>query len=179
VALKIKLGLARMTAEDEGAEQTAAQIADLVREAGEALETLRDLAHGIYPPLLAAEGVVAALEGHVRKRSLPVRVVAESSRRYPADVEVAAYYCCLEALQNVAKYADAQTVTVTLRERDEHLEFDVCDDGRGFDPSTTVRGAGLRNMLDRVDALAGTITFESTPGTGTTVRGRLPIGSPR
>ena len=176
VALKIKLGLARMTAEDEGATETAAQLEGLVGEAGEALDTLRDLAHGIYPPLLAAEGVVPALQAHVRKAALPAEVVGQTTSRFPADVEVAAYYCCLEALQNVAKYAEATSVTVTVREGDGSLDFEVRDDGRGFDPSTTGRGAGLRNMLDRVDALAGTMTVESAPGAGTTVRGRLPAG---
>lgn len=175
VALKIKLGLARMQAEDEGAPETAAQLADLAAEAGEALQTLRDLAHGIYPPLLAADGLVAALEGHARKSSLPVEVEADDrGRRYPAEVEVAAYYCCLEALQNASKYAEATSVCVELRAVDDALEFAVRDDGRGFDAGQMAAGAGVRNMTDRVDALAGTLDIESAPGRGTTVRGRLP-----
>jgi signal transduction histidine kinase len=175
VALKIKLGLARMQAEDEGAPETAAQLTDLAAEAGEALETLRDLAHGIYPPLLAADGLVAALEGHARKSSLAVEVEADDrGRRYPVEVEVAAYYCCLEALQNASKYAEAASVSVDLRVVGDVLEFSVRDDGRGFDAAHVAAGAGLRNMTDRVDALAGTLDIESAPGRGTTVRGRLP-----
>ena len=175
VALKIKLGLARMTAEDEGAVQTTEQIVELVREAGDALDTLRDLAHGIYPPLLAAEGLVPALEAHARKVALPVEVVADDrSARFAPEVEVAAYYCCLEALQNATKYAGATRVQVELQGDPEGLRFAVRDDGRGFDVATSATGAGLRNMLDRVDALAGTLTVESAPGAGTTVRGRLP-----
>ena len=175
VALKIKLGLARMQAEDEGAAETAAQLADLAREAGEALDTLRDLAHGIYPPLLAAEGLAAALESHGRKAALPIDVVAEDrSRRYPPQVEVASYYCCLEALQNVAKYAEASSVVVSLRDEGDDLVFEVRDDGRGFDVATAPPGAGMRNMIDRVDALSGTLTVESSPGNGTRVQGRLP-----
>ena len=175
VALKIKLGLARMQAEEEGAAETAAQLADLTKEAGDALETLRDLAHGIYPPLLAAEGLVAALEAHARKTSLPVDVEAEDrGRRYPPEVEVATYYCCLEALQNIAKYAAPTEVVVALRCEDGALVFEVRDDGRGFDVAATGRGAGLRNMTDRVDALAGILTVESAVGRGTTVLGRIP-----
>ena len=178
VALKIKLGLARLQAEDEGATETAAQLEGLAREAGEALDTLRDLAHGIYPPLLAAEGLVAALESHGRKTSLPVDVVADDrARRYPPEIEVASYYCCLEALQNASKYADASTVVVSLHEEDGHLVFEVRDDGRGFDVAGAPKGAGLRNMTDRVDALSGTITVESSPGRGTCVRGRVPTGT--
>ncbi|MDQ3106228.1 MAG: sensor histidine kinase, partial [Actinomycetota bacterium] len=178
VALKIRLGLARMQAEDEHAPDTAAQLADLSREAGEALDTLRDLAHGIYPPLLAAEGLVAALESHGRKTALPVDVVTmDRARRYPPEIEIASYYCCLEALQNVAKYADASSVVVELDEEDGHLVFEVRDDGRGFDVAEAGRGAGMRNMTDRVDALSGTITVESSPGRGTCVRGRLPANA--
>jgi signal transduction histidine kinase len=176
VALKIKLGLARMQAEDEGATETAAQLTALAAEAGEALETLRDLAHGIYPPLLAADGLVAALESHARKSSLLVDIEAdERGRRYPAEVEVAAYYCCLEALQNASKYADATSVCVDLRVVDDALQFEIRDDGRGFDAGHVAAGAGLRNMTDRVDALAGTLDIESAPGRGTTVRGRIPV----
>ena len=175
VALKIKLGLARMLAEDEGAAGTATQLDGLAREAGEALETLRDLAHGIYPPLLAAEGLVAALESHGRKTALDLDVVADDrARRYPPEVEVASYYCCLEALQNAAKYADASSVVITLRDEAEHLVFEVRDDGHGFDVAAAEQGAGMRNMRDRVDALSGTLEIESSPGRGTCVRGRVP-----
>ena len=176
VALKIRLGLTRMQAEDEGATETAAQLASLATEAGEALDTLRDLAHGIYPPLLAAEGLVAALEAHARKTALPIDVVADDrAQRYPPEVEVATYYCCLEALQNASKYADAASIRIHLTQTDGCVTFEVCDDGRGFDVATAGRGAGMRNMTDRVDALAGTIDVDSAPGAGTTVRGRIPV----
>jgi signal transduction histidine kinase len=178
VALKIKLGLAQMQAEEESAPQTARMLGDLTAEAGEALSTLRDLAHGIYPPLLAAEGLVPALQAQARRASVPVEVVADAPTRFDPEVEIAAYYCCLEALQNITKYADASTVRIEVHHDGEQLALAVVDDGRGFEPGEARGGAGLRNMVDRVDALAGTITIESRPGAGTAVRARIPATLP-
>lgn len=92
--------------------------------------------------------------------------------------------CCLEALQNVQKYADASRVVVEVREGGGTVSFQVSDDGRGFDAATVTRGAGLTNMADRLDALGGALAVTSAPGCGSTVRGRLPcipadvVGSP-
>src|SRR5439155_24442796 len=130
---------------------------------------------GIYPPLLADQGLVAALEAQARKATLPIRVEAESISRYPQEAEAAVYFCCLEALQNVAKYADASSVTVRLAEREGRLEVEVRDDGRGFDPSTTGHGTGLQGMADRLSALGGELEVRSKPGPGTTGAGRLPV----
>jgi signal transduction histidine kinase len=88
---------------------------------------------------------------------------------------VASYYCCLEALQNAAKYAEASSVVVSLREDDGHLLFEIRDDGRGFDLASAGQGAGMRNMKDRVDALSGALEVESSAGAGTSVRGRVPV----
>jgi signal transduction histidine kinase len=90
-------------------------------------------------------------------------------------VESAVYFCCLEALNNVAKYAEASTVEIHLAHADGELRFDVIDDGHGFDPSTTDHGSGLQGMADRLDAIGGSIEILSAPGQGTRVVGRLPI----
>ncbi len=140
-----------------------------------ALEDLRDLARGIYPPLLADKGLVVALEGQARKAALPVSVSAQDVDRYSPDVEATAYFCVLEALNNIAKYANASAATVSLARTDGHLEFVVTDDGDGFDANDTAYGTGLQGMRDRLDAIGGSLGVESTPGAGTTVRGRLPV----
>ena len=97
--------------------------------------------------------------------------------RYPQEAEATAYFCVLEALQNAAKYADPASVQVRLSEDDGALRFSVSDDGAGFDPATTPRGTGLQNMADRVEALGGTLSIVSSPGSGTTVTGRIPVAS--
>jgi len=187
VALKVKLGLAEMLAAKDP-EKAKATIAELKSDADEALETLRDLARGIYPPLLADKGLVAALEAQARKATLPVTVEAEDIGRYPQEVEAAVYFCVLEALQNVQKYANATRATVRLvegpppnlpprsRGRSPNLTFVVEDDGTGFDPATTRRGSGLNNIADRLDALGGSITLQSAQGAGTALSATLPTG---
>jgi signal transduction histidine kinase len=150
-------------------------LADLQEEATETLEDLRDLARGIYPPLLADKGLPAALGSQVRRAPVPVSIEPDGVGRYPADIESAVYFCCLEALNNVAKYAHASAVEIRLSDADGVLRFDVVDDGRGFDPSTTGRGTGLQGMADRLDAVGGVLEVQSRPKSGTTVSGRLPI----
>jgi signal transduction histidine kinase len=145
-------------------------------EADEALETLRNLARGIYPPLLADKGLAAALEGQARKATLPVEVSANGIGRYSQDIEAAVYFCCLEALQNVQKYAHADHATVRLAELGAALTFEVGDDGDGFDAATARMGAGLTNMSDRLDALGGSIDVDSAPGRGARIKGTLPAG---
>jgi signal transduction histidine kinase len=174
VALKVKLGLAEMLATRDP-EKARAAVAELKHDADEALETLRDLGRGIYPPLLAEKGLSAATEPQARKATLPVVVDADGINRYSQDVEAAAYFSVLEALQNVQKYAQGSQATVRLREADGTLKFEVFDDGRGFDAATTARGSGLTNMADRVDALGGDLAITSAPGRGTQLRGSLPV----
>jgi signal transduction histidine kinase len=174
VALKVKLGLAEMLASRDP-EKAKATIAQLKGDADEALETLRDLARGIYPPLLAEKGLGVALESQARKATVPVVVDAEGIGRYSQDVEAAVYFSVLEALQNVQKYAQASQATVRLREKDGTLRFEVADDGKGFDLTTTTKGSGLTNMADRLDALDGDVQLTSDPGRGTQLRGSLPV----
>ena len=174
VSLRVKLGLVRRLVPtapekaDEVLEQTE-------RETQEALEDLRDLARGIYPPLLADAGLPAALSAQARKAVVPVTVDADGVGRYSQDVEAAVYFSVLEALQNVAKYANASTACVRLREEDGGLRFEVIDDGAGFDPLTTSMGTGVQGMADRLAALDGDVSVDSSPGRGTTVTGRVPV----
>jgi len=142
--------------------------------ADEALDTLRDLARGIYPPLLADKGLVAALRAQASKATLPVEVESDGIDRYVEDIEAAVYFCCLEALQNIQKYAAAQSAIVKLDGSESGLTFEVTDDGEGFDSASVKRGAGLTNMTDRIDALGGRLEVSSTPERGTRVYGSLP-----
>jgi signal transduction histidine kinase len=174
VALKVKLGLAEMLLARD-VEKAKATLTQLKSDADEALETLRDLARGIYPPLLADKGLVAALESQARKATVPVAVTAEGVGRYSQEVEATVYFCCLEALQNVQKYAKASQVAIRLREDGGSLRFEVEDDGCGFDPATIARGAGLTNMEDRLDSLGGTVQLRSASGQGTTLSGVVPV----
>jgi signal transduction histidine kinase len=175
VALKVKLGLTAMLLAKDPA-QARASIGELKADADDALETLRDLARGIYPPLLADRGLATALESQARKATLPVDVKADHIGRYPQEIEAGVYFCVLEALQNVQKYAEATRATVTLGQSDGTLTVSVSDDGRGFDTATTRRGSGLINMADRIDALGGELAVQSAPGEGTHLRVALPAG---
>jgi signal transduction histidine kinase len=177
VALGVQLSLARRLAERDAPEM--AETLDALRvQATDALENLRDLARGIYPPLLADQGLVVALEAQARKAALPVEVEGDGIGRYPPEVEAAVYFCCLEALQNAAKYANASTARLRLADRDGTVSFTVTDDGTGFDPARTPLGTGVQGMKDRLEALGGTLTVDSSPGAGTTVGGAIPARAP-
>jgi signal transduction histidine kinase len=104
-----------------------------------------------------------------------VALAFSRSRRYPQETEAALYFCTLEALQNVQKYAVASAVTVRLRADEKQLLVEVTDDGRGFDMAAVSRGAGLTNMEDRLEALGGTLLIETSPGHGTTLRATVPV----
>ena len=147
----------------------------LQRGLQDALDDLRDLARGIYPPLLADQGLHAALQAQARRSPVPVVVGADAIGRYPQEAEAAVYFCVLEALQNVAKYADASGVVVRLDGDESELRFEVRDDGRGFDATSTSYGTGLQGMADRLAALGGELRVESSPGMGTTVTGVLSV----
>jgi signal transduction histidine kinase len=177
VALGVQLGLARRLAERDTPE-IAETFEQLQAQTTDALENLRDLARGIYPPLLADQGLVAALDAQARKAPIPVRVEAEGIGRYAQEAEAAIYFCVLEALQNVAKYANASNATVRLAGSDGRIGFEVRDDGEGFDPDRTSPGSGLQGMKDRLEALGGTLAVRSSAGAGSTVRGSIPARPP-
>jgi signal transduction histidine kinase len=174
VALAIKLSITEsMIGTDTDGEREL--LAELRQDAADAVEDLRDLARGIYPPLLAGEGLVTALEAQARKAPVPTSVTADGVGRYSQDVEAAVYFCVLEALQNVAKYAGATRAGVRLEASGHDLEFEVTDDGAGFDPGSKAYGTGLQGMADRLHARGGSLLVRSQPGHGTTVTGRLPV----
>jgi signal transduction histidine kinase len=174
VALAVKLGLVERTiARDAAAAER--MVAEAKTDANDALENLRDLARGIYPPILADQGLAAALRSQARKAPLPVEVEPDGVGRYPEETEAAVYFSCLEALQNVAKYASASRATVRLTDGDGRLRFEVTDDGVGFDAATSSHGTGLQGIADRLSALDGSMEVRSTPGGGTTLAGSLPV----
>ncbi|MBC2932217.1 sensor histidine kinase [Nocardioides sp. zg-1228] len=135
-------------------------------------EELRELARGIYPPLLSERGLVAALQSAARRSAVPVTLDVADVERHSRDVEAAAYFCILEALTNAAKHSGATEVAITVRGR-PHLSFAVSDDGRGFDrPSVDV--GGLLGMEARVEAAGGRLALDTAPGRGTVLRGEFP-----
>jgi signal transduction histidine kinase len=172
LAVKQRLAASFVGRDDERAQ---ALIEQAQSDTNQALEDLRDLARGIYPPLLADQGLGPALAAQARKAAIPVSVDASGDDRYPQNVEAAVYFSVLEALQNVAKYAEATRSSVSLIQANGALTFTVTDDGRGFDPASTGYGTGLQGIADRLSALGGELDVRSTPGGGTTVAGRLPI----
>jgi signal transduction histidine kinase len=143
-------------------------LAELKNETRTARRTLADLARGIYPQQLREQGLVEALKPYG-----PVE--AQGIGRYDLDAETAVYFSCLEALQNAAKHARASRVRILLSHEESTLTFAVTDDGVGFDQTTAVYGAGLQNMKDRLEALAGRLDVVAVPGKGTTVTGRIPL----
>jgi signal transduction histidine kinase len=174
VALNVQLGLAGQLA---GRDPTKlpGMLAELQVRTTEALEDLRDLARGIYPPLLADQGLAAAVTAQARKATTPTAVRVEGIDRYPRAIESAVYFSVLECLQNVAKYARAEHAEITLAQANGHLRFEVRDDGRGFDPASTTYGTGLQGIADRMDAVGGELDVRSAPGAGTVVVGVAPI----
>ncbi len=172
VALAIKLNLTEsLVGTDADGEREL--LAELRKEAVDAVQDLRDLARGIYPPLLAGEGLAAALQAQARKSPVPAEVVADGVGRYPQDVEAVVYFCVLEALQNVAKYAGASCARVRLAGAGDALEFEVTDDGAGFELDGKSYGTGLQGMADRLNALGGTLDVRTSPGAGTVITGRI------
>jgi signal transduction histidine kinase len=174
VALRIHLELLRELAGDEG--DLAKKLASLCADFDGALDELRTVTHGIYPPLLAEEGLVAALREAARRSTVPLTLDLGDVGRLPEDNEIAIYYCCLEALQNVAKHAGSDASASLRLWRDRWaVHFSVSDDGVGFTPRRRSTGAGLTNMADRIGAVGGSVSIRSTPGEGTTVEGRLAL----
>jgi signal transduction histidine kinase len=173
VALAVKQRLVgELIAKDP--DKATSMIAELQQDTAEALDTLRDLARGIYPQVLVDQGLPAALEAQIRKTPVPVDLRRDSIGRHDQEIEAAVYFCCLEALQNVSKYANASKALVRLAVDGPWLTFGVEDDGAGFDPAQTKLGTGLQGMSDRLEALGGGLEIQSEPGRGTTIAGRVP-----
>jgi signal transduction histidine kinase len=175
VALAVKLRMARTFAErDPG--RTAQALNDVRALISSSLDNLRDLARGIYPPVLAERGVVAALRAQAASSGAKTTVSARAIERLDPAVEAAIYFCCLESMQNATKHG-ARTVRVRIEGGEGQVRFAVEDDGPGFDPATVVRGSGLQNMQDRIASLGGSLEVRSIRGEGTTISGSVPSGA--
>ncbi len=177
VALAVNLRLARDLLEDDPG--TAGEMLDMLADnIKETIQELRDLAHGIYPPLLMDSGLVEALRAAAGRSPLDVTFTPGEVRRYPTEVEAAVYFCCLEALQNAAKHAPDAHVTLAVGEEEGRLRFRVADDGPGFDLAAMGLGHGFTNMSDRLGAIGGEVAWDSRPGAGVTVSGWVPAVGP-
>jgi signal transduction histidine kinase len=175
MALAINVRLAAELLE-ESPDEARGLLEGLEATVQEALEALRDLAHGIFPPLLADRGLAEALTAAARRAPGRARIQADGIGRYAPDVEATVYFCTLEALQNAWKHAGpAATVTVRIWEQEGGLLFEASDGGGGFDPERTPRGAGLTSMADRLGAIGGSLSIDSAPGRGTRVTGAIPL----
>jgi signal transduction histidine kinase len=181
VALAVSVNLLRSTMPEMTTEQ-AEMIDELDSGVRSTIAELRNLAHGIYPPLLRDAGLASALTAAARRGPSPVTVRASTGNRYPPEVEAAIYFCCLEGLQNAGKHAPAAQVIVTVTEEAATaldpvgaVVFSVTDDGPGFDTDAVRAGAGLTNMADRIGAIGGRISWASKPGQGTRVTGSVPM----
>jgi signal transduction histidine kinase len=176
VGLRLKLELASETVKEDP-EQGQRALAAVGEQMDDVLASLRSVARGIYPSLLHEHGLEAALKSAGRRSAVPVEVRACGVGRYAEDVEVAVYFCCLEALQNMSKHAEADASgELILRQDGAQLCFEVCDSGLGFDPDAPHSGHGLTNMRDRLQAVGGTLTVTSHKHQGTCVRGTVPVG---
>lgn len=178
VALIMKLRLARnqVGRGDRSADEV---LDELQADARELLTDLRELAHGIHPPVLSDQGLVAAVEARADRLPLEVLVRADPAlhdHRLGVEVEGAAYFVICEALTNIVKHSAARTADVEMSTRDGQLVVLVHDDGVGL-ASTATNGHGLTNLRDRVEALGGRLRVDSQPGEGTSVHAELPVGA--
>jgi signal transduction histidine kinase len=173
--ISIKLRL-EIEAEEGGlSESKRERLLEIMHRVEAALAEVREVAHGLYPPLLTASGLPTALRGLREHATSPPEVDAVGVGRYPPEIESAVYYCCLEAIQNATKHGGRGVhVSVALAEEDGQLTFRVVDDGPGF-AVAAVRGHGLQNMEDRLGALGGRLTIATAPGRGTTISGQVPV----
>jgi signal transduction histidine kinase len=159
--------------------EQVAGLADFRTELQSALDELRDLAHGIYPPLLSDSGLAEALPAAATRASIPCQVESKDIGRYRPDVEAAVYFCCLEALQNAAKHAgESARASISIDEDAGRLVFVVEDDGVGFDPERAGGGIGLTSMSDRLGAIGGHLEVNSAPGRGARIHGSVPLVPP-
>jgi signal transduction histidine kinase len=173
VALAVNLRLAQ-TLVERSPERADVILAGQEQAAVDAVDTLVQLSRGIYPSLLADRGLVPALRQAFVTSPVPVQVTPHGVGRLPTSVEAAAYFCCLEAVQNAAKHSGAARISVDLVDEAGYLQCVVEDDGAGFDVGTTTAGTGLTNMRDRVEAVGGTLAVRPTSGRGTRVVALLP-----
>jgi signal transduction histidine kinase len=176
--ISIKLRLEIEAEEGDLSESNRERLLEITQSVEAALAEVREVAHGLHPPLLTESGLPTALRRFREHAASPPEVAAVGVGRYPPEIESAVYYCCLEAIQNATKHGGRGVhVSVALAEEDGHLTFRVVDDGPGF-AVDEVRGHGLQNMEDRLGALGGRLTIATAPGRGTTISGHVPVRRP-
>jgi signal transduction histidine kinase len=165
----------RVTEDPDGVQRS---LDDLGVRANDALDELRNVARGIFPPLLIDKGLAAALESHVRRSAVETTLDIDprvAGTRFDPAAENAVYFCCVQALQNAQRHAPGAAVAIRLAlEGSDVLTFIVSDVGAGFDPAAVTAREGMQIMTDRVAALGGTLIVDSSPGSGTTVTGTIP-----
>jgi hypothetical protein len=173
-SIQLRLAVARERVSDG---ELATELDEVATEAARAASELRALAHGIYPALLYDAGLGPALRSLASWATIPIRVVDRGMGRAAAGTELAIYFCALEALQNISKHAgDGAHAVVTLSRTRGEVDFEVRDDGVGFDAAALADGIGLVNMRDRIGAIGGRLEIRSSPGAGATVYGSVPVG---
>ena len=171
VALAVQLRLIR-AAIDGDLPVARGALDSAITELREALEELRELARGIHPAMLTNYGLEPAVAALAVRSPVPVEIAAMPEERLPPPVEAAAYYIIAEAITNVAKYAAASHITVTVDQVGDCTRVEVTDDGVGG--ADLAAGSGLRGIADRVEALNGRLQVMSPVGVGTTVRAEIP-----
>jgi len=173
IGLKLSLLQGLIRRDPDAAEEMCGELNRSLRDA---LCELRTLAHWIYPAVLENEGLVAALRDAAERIAMPTHFELNGAGRYPLEVEAAAYFCCLEGLENAAKHGgDSVHATIVIAEQDGKLIFEISDDGTGFERSADEPRGGLQHITDRVDALSGELHISSRPGHGTRIRGTIPL----
>ena len=174
IAIGIGLSQAKQLCTAEPA-RAAAMLDALRQELRVAHDELRDLAQGVYPPVLTEHGLGAALQSAADRSPVPVTVALGPIGRHPREVEAALYFCCVEALQNAVKHAGATSIVLAGGRDDSTVWFSVADDGAGFDPATERPGSGVVNVRDRLGSIGGGVDLVTRPGAGVTVRGYVPV----
>jgi signal transduction histidine kinase len=172
--LRIRLALAAESFQQRGDTDASTALKRFGDEVEQAIDEVRSLARGVYPPLLASDGLGAALVSASRYAAEPITVSARGIRRCRPEVESAVYFTCLAAIDNAAKHAGPARVSVRAWDTAQALHFTVSDTGCGFDPKRTRTGAGLSNMHDRIAAVGGILTVDSRPSQGTRLHGSVP-----
>jgi PAS domain S-box-containing protein len=138
-----------------------------------ALDGVREIAHGIHPAILSEGGLQPALRMLARRSAVPVDLEVRAEERLPLPIEVAAYYVVSEALTNAAKHAQASVVNVELDAGEASLQLAIRDDGIGG--ADAAQGSGLVGLSDRIEAVGGTFTVSSQLGAGTHIRAEIPL----
>ena len=173
VSVRIQLELAAHL--PAGDDRLPGALADIGHSLEDAMDELREVAHGIHPQVLTDQGLVAALNHVARATAAPVAVASTGLGRYPAELELAIYYCCREAIQNASKHGGLSVnISISLHENAHSVVFEVSDDGPGFDVANAAPGRGLQHMRDRIALLGGRLSIDSIPGVGTVVVGVIP-----